>query len=82
MRSDFNEITNLIIINHLKENLQNHKFNIYINLDEITSGLIFINKFVSQLNELRVNADGLNLNDMKEIRNTLSNSNIKVCFVA
>ena len=60
--------------------------------DQITSDLIFIKKFVSQINELRVYclnsndefgmiADGLNLNEMEEIKYKLSNSNIKVSVV-
>ena len=92
IRSDFNEITSLEIINQLKENLQNHKFSFETNHNQITSDLIFIKKFVSQINELRVYclnsndefgmiADGLNLNEMEEIKYKLSNSNIKVSVV-
>ena len=60
IRSDFNEIANSRIINQLKKNLQNHKFKIWVNHYRITSDLIFIKKFVSQINELEVNADNLN----------------------
>ena len=66
----------------LKKNLQNHKFFIYTDHDLITSDLIFIKKFVSQINDLEVNAYYLNSNDMEEIKYTLSSSNIKVSFVA
>ena len=69
------------IINQLKENLQNHKFYVCINNELITSDLLFIKKFVSQINKLRVDAYSLNSNDMEEIKCTLSNSNVKVCFV-
>ena len=81
IRSDFNEIINSRIINQLKESLQNHKFIIKTNHDQITSDLIFIKKFVSQIYKLVVDAEfSLNLNDMEEIRNKLSNSNFKVSF--
>ena len=67
----------------LKENLQNHMFTIYTYHDRITSDLSFIKKFVSQINELRVNkVYGLNSNDMEEIRDKLSKLKIKVSFVA
>ena len=82
MRSDFNEIINNRIINQLKENLQNHNFCFKTNHHQITRDFIFIKKFVRQLNELRVFADGFNSNYMEEIKNTLSNSNIKVSFVS
>ena len=65
----------------LKKNLQNHKFFIYTDHDLITSDLIFIKKFVSQINRLDVN-DDVNSNDMEKIKHKLSNSNIKVIFVA
>ena len=81
IRSDFNEITNLRIINQLKENLQNHKFCITTNHDRIASDLTFIKKFVSQMNELNVDANELNSNDIVQIRDKLSNSNVKVSFV-
>ena len=82
IRSDFNEITNLSIINQLKENLQNHKFNIDTKHDQISCDLTFIKKFISELS-LDVDAKyGFNSNDFEEIRDKLSNSNIKVCFVA
>ena len=71
------------MINQLKENLKNNKFYIRTNHDEITSALLFIKKFVSQINLLEVDADyGLNSNEMEEIKYTLSNLNIKVSFVA
>ena len=82
IRSDFNEITNLRIINQLKENLQNHKFRIKINNYELTSDLLFIKKFVSQISDLHVDAmNGLNSNDIEEIKYELSNSKITVSFV-
>ena len=83
IRSDFNEITNLIMTNQLKENLLNQNFRIWIDHYRITSDLIFIKKFVSQINELRLNAAyGLNSNDIEEIKYTLSNLNIKVSFAS
>ena len=78
MRNDFNEVTNLRIINQLKENYQNHKFCFRTNPDHITSDLTFIKKFVSRIYKLEVNADGLNSNQMEKIKYTLSSSNIKV----
>ena len=66
----------------MKKNLQNHQFFICTDNDQITSDLIFIKKFVSQINDLEVNAYYLNSNDMEEIKYTLSSSNIKVSFVA
>ena len=66
----------------MKENLQNHKSHIKTNYYRITSDLLFIKKFVSQINELVLNATVLNSNNMKELKCTLSNSNIKVSFVA
>ena len=82
IRSDFNETTNLKIKNQLKENLQNHKFFISSIHDIITSDLLFIKKFVSQMNVLHVDArNGFNSKDMEEIKYTLSNLNIKVSFV-
>ena len=68
------------IINQLKENLQNHKFFIETKHNQITRDLIFIKKFVSQINRLDVN-DDVNSNDMEKIKHKLSNSNIKVSVV-
>ena len=82
IKNDFNEIINSKIIYQLKKNLQNHQFFICTDNDQITSDLIFIKKFVSQINDLEVNAYYLNSNDMEEIKYTLSSSNIKVSFVA
>ena len=82
IRSDFNEVINSRIINQLKENLQNHKFFIHIVRYNITRDLLFIKKFVSQINELKLDATGLKSKDMEEIKCILSNSSIKVSFVA
>ena len=70
------------IINQLKTNLQNHKFFINTKYYQITSDLIFIKKFVSQINELKLDATGLKSKDIEEIKCILSNSSIKVSFVA
>ena len=73
----------MTIINQLKENLKNHKFCIWTDHEQITSDLLFIKKFVSQINWLRVDAyNGLISNDMEEIKSTLTNSNFKVSFVS
>ena len=83
IRSDFNEITNSRILNQLKENLQNHKFCINTYNDRIASDLLFIKKFVSQISCYTVYAGyDLNSKDMEKIKYTLSNSSIKVSFVA
>ena len=83
IRSDFIEITNLRIINQLKENLQNNEFCILNKYNKATDDLIFIKKFVSKINEFEVNArNGLNSNDMEEIKYTLSDLKTKVRFVA
>ena len=82
IRSDFNEVINSRIINQLKKNLQNHKFCIQTDHNQITSDLIFIKKFVSQISDLHVDAmNGLNSNDIEEIKYELSNSKITVSFV-
>ena len=82
IRSDFNEITNSRILNQLKTNLKNNKFIIWTNHERITSDLIFIKKFVSQINVLYVDAGGLTSNDMEKIKYKLSSTNIKVSFIA
>ena len=82
IRSDFNEIISLRIINKLKTNLKNNKFIIWTNHERITSDLIFIKKFVSQINVLYVDAGGLTSNDMEKIKYKLSSTNIKVSFIA
>ena len=84
IRSDFNEITNLSIINQLKEKLQNHNFVIRIYHEGITTEANFIRKFVTQINKLNVDADyngNFTTIDMVDITKALSTSNIKVCFV-
>ena len=82
IRSEYNEITKSRIIYQLKESLQNHKFFMCTDHDQITSDLTFIKKFVSQISELVLTAYGLNSNDMEELKYVLIVSNIKVSFVA
>ena len=66
----------------MKKNFENKNFCIDTNHVRITSDLIFINKFLSQIDWLKVDAYYLRSYDMKNIINTLSNSNTKVRFVA
>ena len=67
----------------MKENFKIHKFCIHANHDEIKSNLIFIKKFVSQMNWLIIDARyGLNSNDIEDLRKKLPKSHFKVSFVA
>ena len=81
IRSDFNEITNMKIINQLKEKLRNHEFCIDTDHHDVTIDLNFIEKFVSQIHGLAVDAArGLNSKHLKMIAAVLTKSHIKVCL--
>jgi len=75
IRSDFNEITNLKIINQLKEKLRNHEFFISTIYHDDTN---FIEKFVSQIDCLVLNSIGNYSTDLKMIAAVLTKSHIKV----
>jgi len=70
IRSDFNEIANLKIMNQLKEKLRNHEFHIFTIYHDVTN---FIEKFVSQIDRLNIYAA-----DLKMIAAVLTKSHIKV----
>jgi len=78
IRSDFNEIANMKIMNQLKEKLRNHEFCIYTDYHDVTRDVNFIEKFVSQIDWLELSAIGLNSKDLKMIAAVLTKSNIKV----
>ena len=80
IRSDFNEIANLKIINQLKEKLKNHEFCIFTDYHDVTRGANFIEKFVSQIDRLKLVAIGLNSKHLKMIAAVLTKSGIKVCL--
>merc|ERR1719376_882340 len=78
IRSDFDEITNLKIINQLKEKLRNLEFYIYTYHRNVTRHVNFIEKFVSQVDCLGIYAADFNLKDLKMIAAVLTKSGIKV----
>ena len=67
-------------MNQLKEKLKNCEFCIYTRY-AVTIDLNFIEKFVSQIDWLAVDAGiGLNSTDLKMIAAVLTKSGIKVCL--
>ena len=82
IRSNFNEITNSIIKNNLKEKLKYHNFNIYTRHNQVTIDDIFIKKFLTHLHCLHIDTgSGFNSNDKKNIIVIILFLNNKVCFV-
>ena len=87
IRSDFDEITNLSVIHQLKNNLYSNKFCISTNHNRIATDESFIRKFVSRIYKFEVQQQSqprhrITSNDVQRIKNVLSCSHIKVCFVA
>ena len=93
IRSEFDEITNLGVIHQLKENLRNYKFCISTLHGRIATDESFMEKFVTEIYKLEVQQKvplevqmeaawfRLTSDDMQRIKNVLSRSNIKVCFL-
>ena len=89
IRSDFNEITKLGIINQFKQKFKNLKFCILTNHSHIDIDASFVKKFVIKIRELCLETNKsdknsretlqINSNDIDRISNACSN--IKVCFV-
>ena len=71
----------------MKEKLQNHNFGFQTNHDKISSDGNFIKKFVTQIDEMSVDAmcdrygGDFTSNDMQMLTESLSTTK-KVCFVA
>jgi len=88
IRSDFNEITNLGMINQLKQKFENLKFCILTKHSHIDIDESFMNKFVIKIKELCLKTNNfdinstqtsqINSNDIDRISNALCCSNIKI----
>ena len=78
IRKDYNEIANQNIINELKSNLSSHNFVFDTNYTQVTTDVLFIRNFVTQINELKLSY--INTISLKRMIRTLSTSHVKVCF--
>ena len=78
IRKDFNEICDHNIINELKSLLRNHHFVIDTDNRQVTTDVLFIRNFVTQIKGLLLSH--INTVSLKRMIRTLSTSHIKVCF--
>ena len=78
IRKDYNEICDHNIINELKSLLRNLHFVISNYNRQVTTDVLFIRNFVTQIKELHLSY--INTINLRRVIRTLSTSHVKVCF--